>query len=141
MCFAERARSRAAAAAITVVNTHLYGLDVASDGMILPDHAMVVFDEAHVLEDVMSDTVGVQISPGRFTAVAATIRRILDEPPSTEAVEELASTLDVRLAPLAGQRLSLPLGDGIDETLADARLRLGDALAGDLGASTRSSRT
>ncbi len=61
--------ARAAGAAITVVNTHLYGLDVASGGAILPDHAMVVFDEAHVLEDVMSDTVGVQMTPGRFTAV------------------------------------------------------------------------
>ena len=128
VCFAERARSRAATAAITVVNTHLYGLDVASHGMILPDHATVIFDEAHVLEDVMSDTVGVQISPGRFTAVAATIRRILDEPQITKPLEELASTLDVRLAPLAGKRLSLPLGDAVDETLADARVRLGHAL-------------
>jgi ATP-dependent DNA helicase DinG len=49
-CFAEQARRRAAAADEIVVNTHLYGLDVASDGAILPDHDVVVFDEAHVLK-------------------------------------------------------------------------------------------
>ena len=67
-CFAEQARRRAAAADVIVVNTHLYGLDVASGGAILPEHDVVVFDEAHVLEDMMSDTVGVEIAPGRFTA-------------------------------------------------------------------------
>ena len=47
-CFAEQARRRAAAADVIVVNTHLYGLDVASGGAILPEHDVVVFDEAHV---------------------------------------------------------------------------------------------
>ena len=52
-----------AAADVIVVNTHLYGLDVASGGVILPEHDVVVFDEAHGLEDIMSDTVGVTIAP------------------------------------------------------------------------------
>ena len=47
-CFAEQARRRAAVADVVVVNTHLYGLDVASGGVILPEHDVVVFDEAHV---------------------------------------------------------------------------------------------
>ncbi len=63
-CFAEQARRRAAVADVIVVNTHLYGLNVASGGAILPEHDVVVFDEAHVLEDIMSDTVGVEIAPG-----------------------------------------------------------------------------
>ncbi|MGH6690982.1 MAG: DEAD/DEAH box helicase, partial [Gammaproteobacteria bacterium] len=37
-CFAEAARARAADADVVVVNQHLYGLDMASDGGILPDH-------------------------------------------------------------------------------------------------------
>ena len=37
--------------------------------MILPEHDVVVFDEAHVLEDIMSDTVGVQLAPGRFVTL------------------------------------------------------------------------
>ena len=63
-CFAEQARRRAAAADVVVVNTHLYGLHVGSGGVILPEHDVVVFDEAHVLEDVMSDTVGVAAGAG-----------------------------------------------------------------------------
>ena len=79
-CFAEQARRRAAAADVIVVNTHLYGLHVGSGGVILPEHDVVVFDEAHVLEDVMSDTVGAQLAPGRFVTMAGTLRRILDDP-------------------------------------------------------------
>ena len=61
-CFAEHARRRAGVADVVVVNTHLYGLHVGSGGVILPEHDVVVFDEAHVLEDVMSDTVGAQLA-------------------------------------------------------------------------------
>ena len=37
-------------------------------------------DEAHRLEDIMSDTVGVQIGAGRFAALAAALRRVIDDP-------------------------------------------------------------
>ena len=57
-CFAEAARRRAAAADVVVVNTHLYGIDVGSGGVILPEHDVVVIDEAHQLEDITSDTAG-----------------------------------------------------------------------------------
>ncbi|MSZ96093.1 MAG: DEAD/DEAH box helicase, partial [Actinobacteria bacterium] len=63
-CFAERAREAATDADVVVVNLHLYGLHVASGGAILPPHDVVIFDEAHQLEAVMSDTVGVQLSGG-----------------------------------------------------------------------------
>jgi ATP-dependent DNA helicase DinG len=126
-CFAEKARRRAQAANVVVVNTHLYGLNVASDNAILPDHEVVVFDEAHVLEDIMSDTVGVEISPGRFVALSATIRRILDDPEITGSVAELGETLRDALSPHVGDRLTTPLPDAIQEPLAAARLTLGNA--------------
>ncbi|MGB0111799.1 MAG: ATP-dependent DNA helicase [Ilumatobacteraceae bacterium] len=132
-CFAEQARRRAAAADVIVVNTHLYGLNVASDGAILPDHDVVVFDEAHVLEDIMSDTVGVEIAPGRFTALAGTIRRFLDDPQLIGSVAEIAEGLRDALTPHVGNRLTTPLPDSVQEVLSDARLRLGsvnEALVG-----------
>ena len=64
VCFAELARARAQVADVVVVNLHLYGLNVASGNVLLPEHDVVVIDEAHQLEDIMSDTVGVQIGPG-----------------------------------------------------------------------------
>ena len=64
-----------------VVNTHLYGLHVGSGGVILPEHDVVVFDEAHVLEDIMSDTVGVADRARALRhASARHVRRILDDP-------------------------------------------------------------
>lgn len=126
-CFAEQARRRAQAADVTVVNTHLYGLNVASDGAILPEHDVVIFDEAHVLEDVMSDTVGVEISPGRFVALSATIRRIIEDPQLVGSVAELGEGLRDALSGHVGERLPTPLPDSIQEPLNDARLKLGAA--------------
>ncbi len=123
-CFAEQARRRAAAADVVVVNTHLYGLNVASGGAILPEHEVVVFDEAHVLEDVMSDTVGVQIAPGRFAALSAIVRRILDDPQLIGAIAEIGDGLRDALTEHVGDRLSSPLPDSIQDVLSDARLRL-----------------
>ncbi|MGI9643686.1 MAG: ATP-dependent DNA helicase, partial [Ilumatobacteraceae bacterium] len=125
-CFAEQARRRAAAADVIVVNTHLYGLNVASGGMILPEHDIVIFDEAHVLEDVMSDTVGAQIAPGRFAALSAIVGRILEDPQLVGSVAEIATTLREALVGHVGDRLPTPLPDSIHEVLTDARLRLGN---------------
>ena len=77
-CFAEAARARAAEADVVVVNTHLYGAHLASGGAVLPPHQVVVFDEAHEVEEVMTDSLGVEIGPGRFRALAATARPLLD---------------------------------------------------------------
>lgn len=126
-CFAEQARRRASAADVIVVNTHLYGLNVASGGAILPDHDVVVFDEAHVLEDIMSDTVGVQIAPGRFTALAGVVRRIIDDPQLIGSIAEIADGLREALSPHVGDRLTTPLPDSVQDVLNDARLRLGTA--------------
>ncbi len=123
-CFAEQARRRSQVADVVVVNTHLYGLHVGSGGAILPDHDVVVFDEAHVLEDIMSDTVGVQITPGRFVTVSATIRRFLDDPQLIGSIADLASVIREALAPFYNQRLPTPLPAPIAEALRDAQLKL-----------------
>ena len=60
-CFAERARDRAASADVIVVNTHIYGLHIATGGALLPEHEVVVFDEAHQLEDVISASISTEI--------------------------------------------------------------------------------
>ncbi len=123
-CFAESARRRAQASDVIVVNTHLYGLHVGSGGAILPEHEVVVFDEAHVLEDIMSDTVGVDIAPGRFVTVGATVRRVLEDPQLIGSITDLASLLREALSPFANQRLAIPLPEPIVDALGEARLRL-----------------
>jgi ATP-dependent DNA helicase DinG len=122
-CFAEEARSRAAEVDVVVVNTHLYGAHLASGGAVLPPHEVVVFDEAHEVEDVMTDSLGVEVGPGRFRALAASSRPLLDaDAPGTadavDALAEVGDTLERTLRPLTGRRLppdALQTGPGPDD--------------------------
>ena len=67
-CFYYRDRRRVANAQILVVNHALFFSDLAlrRDGVsILPEYDAVVFDEAHTIEDVASDHLGLGISSGQ----------------------------------------------------------------------------
>lgn len=119
-CFAEHARARAAEADVVVVNTHLYGAHLASGGAVLPEHAVVVFDEAHEVEDVMTDSLGLEVGPGRFRALATAARPALDEGDAgaaraVEAVADLADVFHRVLRPWSGKRVpNDDLADGVD---------------------------
>ncbi len=117
VCFAELARARAGVADVVVVNLHLYGLHVAGGNMLLPEHEVVVIDEAHQLEDIMSDTVGVQIGPGRFTNLAAVVRRVIDDPTIVGALAESATAIREALRPFTGDRLTNPFPDDLQDAL------------------------
>lgn len=127
-CFAEAARDRAKEAQVVVVNTHLYGLHVASGGVMLPEHDVVIVDEAHLLEDIMSDTVGVSLGPGRFAALATAVRKVIADADIAEALHEVGSQLRALLSEQAGQRLHIPLPDEVTAVLISARLRVGETL-------------
>ena len=129
VCFAELARARAQVADVVVVNLHLYGLNVASGNMLLPEHEVVVIDEAHQLEDIMSDTVGVQIGPGRLTNLAAVVRRVIEDPAIVGGLAEAAPALREALRPFTGERLSTPFPVAIQDVLIDTRGRIDKAQA------------
>jgi ATP-dependent DNA helicase DinG len=129
-CFAEMARARAAEAEIIVVNTHLYGNHIASDGALLPEHDIVIVDEAHGLEDIMSDTVGISIGEGSFTYFAGAVRRILDDPKLNQEITDVGLMLDEVLAPHLGNRLNAPLPANVAEVLATGRRVVGNTLDG-----------
>jgi len=78
-CFAEAARDAALAADVVVVNTHLYGAHLASGRAVLPEHDVVIFDETHELEEVMTSSLGVEVTPGRFRALAVSARSLVTE--------------------------------------------------------------
>jgi ATP-dependent DNA helicase DinG len=127
-CFAEDARRRAAEADIVVVNTHLYGMHVASAGALLPEHDVVVFDEAHQLEDIVSDTAGFAVGAGRFTALARTVGRVVADETLTTRLAAAGDDFAATLADHQGRRLASPLPDDVVEAITSARLRVGDAL-------------
>ena len=105
---------------MVVVNTHLYGAHLASGGAVLPPHDVVVFDEAHEVEEVMTDSLGVEIGPGRFRALAATARPLLDPAApaavdTADAVAEVADRLQRALVrwPAAASRATAAGADAV----------------------------
>jgi ATP-dependent DNA helicase DinG len=69
-CFITEMRRRAAESDIIIVNHHLFcadlaikaGADFSADAGVLPDSGIVIFDEAHELEDVAADYFGISVS-------------------------------------------------------------------------------
>ena len=88
-----------------VVNTHLYGLDLESRGVILPEHDIVVIDEAHQLEDIISDTFGLEIGASRFTNLARAVRSVVEEPTLVDDVDGSGALLASTLVDHVGRRL------------------------------------
>ena len=70
-CFAERARKRANEADVLVVNHALYCVHLDSSGAVLPEHDLVVFDEAHGLADVATTTFGIDVDPAGLRQLAS----------------------------------------------------------------------
>jgi ATP-dependent DNA helicase DinG len=129
-CFTEAARARAAEADVVVVNLHLYGLDLASDGAILPEHEVTIIDEAHVVDDIISATTGVELGPGRFTHLGRLLRGVLAEAGDTiSGVHDAAGVLTGALAPHRERRLTRPLPDALTGALAALRRRVEQAQA------------
>jgi ATP-dependent DNA helicase DinG len=125
VCFAEQARALATGVDVLVVNTHLYGTHLAAGRGVLPEHDVVVFDEAHQLEEILSATAGLELGGGRFTAVARAARAILAEPGITDRVEGAGVALVAALSDFNGQRVTPPQ---VSKALGTARTHL-DGLA------------
>lgn len=127
-CFAELARLQAADSDVVVVNTHLYGIHVASGGVILPEHAVLIVDEAHGLEDIMSDTVGIALHAGNLRYFAGATKRIITDDDLVTRLVDVGDRLSAALQPDVGKRLSVPLPDSVTDVLGEARLLVNKVL-------------
>jgi ATP-dependent DNA helicase DinG len=123
VCFAELARKRAGLADVVVVNTHLYATHLASGGSVLPDHDVVVFDEAHELEDVASSTLGLELAPGRLFALARNAGPLVSDGAILTALEDGGTRLTAVLLQHRGQRLPRPLPEEVETVLTVLRER------------------
>ena len=103
-CFITEMRRRAAESDIIIVNHHLFCADLAikaakdraPDAGVLPDAGIVVFDEAHELEDVATNYFGVTVSNLRVDEllrdVEHTLRRV--DVPITEVMPACGQVRD-----------------------------------------------
>jgi len=82
-CFVTRVRQRSLESDIVIVNHHLYFADLAlrqgDFGSVLPDYSVVVFDEAHEIEDVATQYFGIVVSNYRLEELVRDSGKILAE--------------------------------------------------------------
>jgi len=124
-CFTEVARERARSANVIVVNFTLYGLDLEQDREFLPAHDVVVFDEVHELEDVISDTASVTMSARMISTAADSARAALTAQKLPNALAKTARELDEVLGRFVGQRLPRPLPADIASVIRNASTQCG----------------
>ncbi len=102
-CFAEKARERAISADILVVNHALYSAHLASSGNVLPEHDVVVFDEAHALPDVATGAFGLDLSPIGLRHLASRLGTVGVGKGDTDLVAAAADALENALESLDGR--------------------------------------
>jgi ATP-dependent DNA helicase DinG len=153
-CFLFRARRRAAEADVVVVNHHLLAADLSvrqaqdnwQEAAVLPPYRRLILDEAHHLEDVAANHLGIQVT-------SRAVRRLLARferngrglaPTLSHELQSHTDLLSRASLDLLQQRLLPAIGDARRasealflrllqrlEDVAGGQLRLDDAFAGD----------
>jgi ATP-dependent DNA helicase DinG len=127
-CFLQKARRKAAASQLVVVNHHLFmaDLSVRSRGHseVIPDYEAVVFDEAHQLEDVATQYFGLSVSTWRLQRLRRDVERGLAQagrlkPVMVQTLMAVGHQTDA-LARLAPQAEEIALW-GEDDSLTELR--------------------
>jgi ATP-dependent DNA helicase DinG len=123
-CFSERARKIAGDADVVVTNHALLAIDALGDGGIMPEHRVVIVDEAHDLVDRVTSVATGELSA---TAVEAAVRRCGRLAGETETAR--LSDAGIALGPLL---VTAPAGrmDQLDPALGASLTALRDAAAG-----------
>ena len=103
-CYITRMRQKAEEADIVIVNHHLFFADLNirgnEYGRVLPDYSAVIFDEAHLIEDIAADYFGFQVSTFQIDELV----RDADNLPITDAIATRDLTkLSARIIGLADQ--------------------------------------
>jgi len=125
-CFAERARDAAGKAHVVVTNHALLAIDATSDIDVLPEHDVVIIDEAHDLVDrVTSATTGELSGPG-VDATARRCARLTDSaaadgaPAVADRLRQAAAALTVDLGDAPAGRMDV-LSGALGATLTSVR--------------------
>lgn len=82
-CFVTRVRQRALESDLVIVNHHLFFADLAlrqgDFGSVLPEYSVVVFDEAHEIEDVATQYFGIMVSNYRLEEFVRDAQKALEQ--------------------------------------------------------------
>lgn len=90
-CFAEKARALAGQADIVVTNHALLAIDALAEASVLPEHDLLVVDEAHELVDRVTGVATAELSPGPLGVAVRRVGRLV-APELLERLEAAVAT-------------------------------------------------
>jgi ATP-dependent DNA helicase DinG len=120
-CFSERARQLAAESDVVVTNHALLAIDTLGEGGILPEHRIVIVDEAHELVDRVTSVASGELSAFTIELAVRRTGRLADEG-EVARLSEAGNALTPLLASLPSGRM-----DHLDQGLAATLTALRDA--------------
>jgi ATP-dependent DNA helicase DinG len=120
-CFAERARAEAGRADIVVTNHALLAIDAIAESAVLPEHELLVVDEAHELVDRMTAVATGELTPTALGVVGRRIARLV-EPELVERWETAANGFTTAIQDARPGRI-----DRLDDAMATHLTTLRDA--------------
>ena len=122
-CFSERARGEAGRADVVVTNHALLAIDAVAESAVLPEHALLVVDEAHELVDRVTSVATAELTPAALGVVSRRITRLVD-PELTQRLE--ATTANIAAAIHDAQIIKPGRIDHLDEEMATYLMALRD---------------
>ncbi|PXY20935.1 ATP-dependent DNA helicase [Prauserella muralis] len=114
-CFAEQARGEAGRADVVVTNHALLAIDALQEYQVLPEHDVVVIDEAHELVDRVTSAATAELTPAMISAATRRSGKLIDAGIADrllEAGDGLALVLD-DMAPGRIDALPQPLAGSV----------------------------
>ena len=117
-CFVERSREAAQDVDVIVTNHSFMAIDAFEGRPMLPDHDVLVIDEAHELVDRVTSTVTDELTPGAIRAAAKRGRTFAE---STDPLDDLAADLESVLEEAPEGRLATGIPDALALVLGRCR--------------------
>ncbi|OBA78665.1 ATP-dependent helicase [Mycobacterium sp. 1164966.3] len=120
-CFSERARQRAGRVDVVVTNHALLAIDAVSDSAVLPEHSLLVVDEAHELVDRVTSVATAELTSATLGAASRRITRLVG-PELMQRLEAASANFAAAIHEATPGRI-----DYLDEELATYLTALRDA--------------
>jgi ATP-dependent DNA helicase DinG len=120
-CFAEKARDKAGHADVVVTNHALLAIDAMTDAAVLPEHELLVVDEAHELVDRVTGVATAELSATSLGVAQRRVGRLID-PELAQRLEAATATLSSAIHDATPGRI-----DVLDDELSTYLTALRDA--------------
>ena len=127
-CFAEKARAEAGQADVVVTNHALLAIDAISEASVLPEHDLLVVDEAHELVDRVTSVATAELTPASLGVAVRRIGRLVS-PELTQRLDAAVATFSSAIHDAEPGRI-----DYLDAELGTYLTALRDAAAGAMSA-------